>query len=331
MKQSSSPLLYLVAVVISLALVGVVATTTGSLAGYEVVGPGEPFAYPWRLVSPDAWSRASAWVGYALHNLGAWLLIAAARRTKAYSAKMRWFNWAMLSVHLAGFGLHWLQCQLWYDGLAQDVPELSALGSVALMLIVVILLETPRRGFVLGRKLRLDKRFMALCREYHGYLFSWALIYTFWYHPMVDTPGHLVGFFYMFMLLSQSVLLMHRSHLNRRWTFALEFLVLPHGVVVAMTQSETLWTMFAGGFGMIFVLTQAYGLGLNGNSRRVVQAVALSLLVGMYISTERLGSLHEMVRIPIIDYGIALGLFALWWLGALVFGRKKAPPGDATR
>ncbi|MGB1016062.1 MAG: hypothetical protein ACPG4T_18150, partial [Nannocystaceae bacterium] len=314
MKPSPSPLLHLFAVVISLALVGVIAATAGSLAGYEIVGPAEPFDYPWRLVSPDGWSRASAWVGYALHNLSAWFLIAAARRTKGYSAKMRWFNWAMLAVHLAGFGLHWLQCQLWYDGLAQDVPEVSALGSVALMLIVVILLETPRRGFVLGHKLRFDKRFIALCREYHGYLFSWALIYTFWYHPMVDTPGHLVGFFYMLVLLSQSVLLMHRSHLNRRWTFALEFLVLPHGVVVAMTQSETLWTMFAGGFGMVFVLTQAYGLGLTSNARRVVQAIALSLLFGMYIASERLGSFHEMVRIPLINYGVALGLFALWWL-----------------
>ncbi len=317
----------------SLALVGVIAATASRLQGFELVGPTEPFAYPWRLVSPDTMSRASAWVGYALHNIGAWLLIAMARRTRGFSGQMRWFNWAMLILHLAGFGLHWLQCQLWFDGLAQDVPELSALGSVALMLIVIILFETPRRGFLLGRKLRFDKRFIALCREYHGYLFSWALIYTFWYHPMVDTTGHLIGFFYMFVLLSQSVLLMHRAHIDRRWTFLLEFLVLPHGVLVAMHQGETMWPMFAGGFGMMFVLTQAYGLGMATTTRRVVQALAVFAIVGVFAYAQQLERLHVVSRIPIIDYGIGLALYGLWWLLARVFAQPKTitPPSDATR
>lgn len=54
------------------------------------------------------------------------------------------------------------------------------------------------------------RRFLDIVRRYHGYLFSWALIYTFWYHPMKNTFGHLASFFYMFALLSQSVLLFWR-------------------------------------------------------------------------------------------------------------------------
>tara|TARA_Y100001968_G_C19379633_1_gene729587 strand:+ start:1175 stop:1474 length:300 start_codon:yes stop_codon:yes gene_type:complete len=99
-----------------------------------------------------------------------------------------------------------LQTQVYYDGLAQDVPEMTALGSVALMLMIVLALEAPRRGLFFGKKIRFDRRFIKLIKEYHGYLFSWAIIYTFWYHPTEGTIGHLAGFFYMFMLfvVSQS-------------------------------------------------------------------------------------------------------------------------------
>ena len=42
---------------------------------------------------------------------------------------------------------------------------------------------------------------LEVARKYHGYYFAWAIIYTFWYHPMEITGGHLLGFFYMFLLL----------------------------------------------------------------------------------------------------------------------------------
>jgi len=56
-----------------------------------------------------------------------------------------------------------------------------------------------------------------LCAQYHGYFFAWATIYTFWYHPMVSTSGHLIGFLYMFMLLLQGSLFFTRIHINKWW------------------------------------------------------------------------------------------------------------------
>ena len=97
--------------------------------------------------------------------------------------------------------MHWLQTQLWYDGLAIAVPEVTSQGSVILMLVLILILETPRRGLILGKKVKFHKRFMQVVREYHGYIISWAIIYTFWYHPMENTLGHLAGFFYIFLLL----------------------------------------------------------------------------------------------------------------------------------
>ena len=52
----------------------------------------------------------------------------------------------MIGVNLAFAALHIVQTQLWFDGLAQDVPEITALGSVALMLMVILILEALRRG-----------------------------------------------------------------------------------------------------------------------------------------------------------------------------------------
>lgn len=38
-------------------------------------------------------------------------------------------------------------------------------------------------------------------KRYHGYYFSWAILYTFWYYPLELTMGHLLGVFYLFALL----------------------------------------------------------------------------------------------------------------------------------
>mgnify|MGYP004048364633 FL=1 len=209
-------------------------------------------------------------------------------------------------------GLHILQTHLYYDGLAQDVPEITALGSVALMLMVILVLEAPRRGLLFGRRLRFDRRFIKLVREYHGYLFSWAIIYTYWYHPTEATVGHLVGFFYMFMLSGQSVLIFNRAHVNRWWTLTLEMLVLPHGVLVAINQPSNSWRMFGFGFGAMFILTQMHGLGLSARVRSLLAGGYVLALLASYGSIGRIGTIHEIARIPMLDFAVVLVLYLLW-------------------
>lgn len=314
---------------LALGLTAIIALTASGLDHFRIIGPTKPFAYPWRLVDPTWMTHFTAWLGYALHNLGAWWIIAAARREKpGYTEKMRWFNGAMLGLHLVGFGLHWLQSRLWYDGLAQDVPEITALGSVALMLMVILILETPRRGLFLGKKLRFDKRFLRIIREYHGYLFTWALIYTFWYHPMAGTWGHLIGFFYMFVLLGQSVLLFHRGHTNKWWTLSLEMLVLPHGVLVALFQGNALWPMFGFGFAAMFLLTQMYGLGWTRPIYGLLWGVFLVSTMGVYAWMGRLAKIHEILRIPILDYAVVFLLYLLFLGIAKLLPKnpQEAPP-----
>lgn len=300
----------------------VIALTAGALTRFEIVGPTVAFAYPWRLVEPSSLSHASAWVGYAVHNLAAWGVIAAARREGRWTSRFARWNWWMLAVNVVGIGAHVVQSRLWYDGLAQDVPEVTALGSVALMLMVVLILEAPRRGLILRRLRSWPQRMLRIVREYHGYLFSWALIYTFWYHPTEGTQGHLMGFAYMFVLLWQSVLLFHDAHRDRRWTLLLELLVIPHGILVALHQGKGLAPMFGFGFGAIFFLTQMYGLGWSSTRRRIAGALFVVGTVGVYAGTGRLAQLHEITRIPVADYGVVALLYGLYVVGN--FAAEKA-------
>ena len=327
MTNSSRGRTYAVALAVSAAMTVAIAATAASLTGFHIVGKTVPFAYPWRLTAPDSMARLTAWVGYALHTVLAWSIIYRAQRQQPkYQGNLRWFNLSMIAVHGSFAVLHLLQTRLFYDGLAQDVPELTAQGSVALMLILILIMENPRRGLIFGKKAAFKERFTRTVRKYHGYVFTWATIYTFWYHPTEGTWGHLLGFFYMFMLFAQSTFIFNRAHLNKWWTFSLEAFVLLHGVVVAVFQGNNLWPMFAFGFGAMIVLTQMHGLGLPRWMRWLLAAGFAVLVLATYAAMGRLGALNEVVRIPVLEYavvGLLYGLFLAIQGGRRIFARRS--------
>ena len=173
------------------------------------------------LVSPGITGRAL--IAYAQRTAG--------RRRPRYSNSLRSVNYPALGVNGFFILLHLAQTHLWYDGLAQDVSIWSALGSVVVMLVWVLLMENPRRGLFFGKRIGFPRRLTEVARRYHGYYFAWAIAYTFWYHPMEATSGHLIGFLYMFLLMLQGSLLFTRAHVNRWWTLVLEVAVLAHGTL----------------------------------------------------------------------------------------------------
>lgn len=318
MQQNTQKLTYLSLLAAITALTAVIwLTASGLQARFDMVNEKYySFFYPWQTRNPTTMAYVTAWLGYALHNIAAWAVIWTAQRAKPkYESGFRWFNWAMVAVNLGGFALHWIQTQLWYDGLAIAVPEVTSQGSVILMLVFILILEAPRRGLFVGRKIKFQHAFLDVVRRYHGYLFSWALIYTFWYHPMENTFGHLAGFFYMFALLSQSVLLFNRAHLNKWWKFSLEALVLVHGTLVAIYQGKGLWPMFFFGFGAMIVLTQMHGLGLSARLRWALAALFV-LGVGLFYGLSRdFARVNEVIRIPFIEYLLVFAFYGLFMAG----------------
>lgn len=273
-----------------------------------------PSWYEWKLPEATFWTRAIVWTLYLAHQLTLWGLIWWAQtRRPGYGTGLHRVNVIALAANAGFVVLHLLQTHLTYDGLAQDVSIWSSQGAVIVMLVWILLIENSRRGLVFGAKVPMGSELKRFLRQYHGYFFAWAIVYTFWYHPAVSTTGHLWGFFYTMLLLVQSSLFFTRAHLNRYWTFTLEATVLVHGGLVAVGQGNGIWPMFAFGFGGLIVMTQMHGLGLSRWVRAGILAVYAGLVTWVY-ADRGWNRLDEIVRIPVIEILAALllaGLFAL--------------------
>lgn len=306
-------------IVISVVYVAVIMLLGGRFDAIELLADQGAAWYYWKLPKRDTWTMIIVWTFYLLHQFYVWRLIYLmqfgdnSKRDK-YRAYLMLGNVGFIALHI-------IQSHIWYDGLAQDVPVISSQGSVIIMLVLVIIMESPRRGIFFGGKIKKlpllpdINSSVKFIRKYHGYFIAWALVYTFWYHPTISTPGHLVGFFYMFLLFIQMTMLYTPVHMNKYWTFVLEILVLFHGTMVAIGQANNMWPMFLFGFATMAVVTQIYGLGLKRNYIRVIHAIYLIGVVvvfGGYTGHRTLGEVHQVLWIPIIEY---LLVFVLIYVG----------------
>ncbi len=278
--------------------------------------------YYWKLPEPTFLSRTTAWGGYLLHQVTVWYIIYYAQKNKTkYTSGLNRINVIAFAANAFFILLHLVQTHIWYDGLAQDVHIMTSQGSVIVLLVAVLLMENQRRGlfFGKGKRIGLLKETGRVVRKYHGYYFAWAIIYTFWYHPMEVTSGHLLGLLYTFLLLLQGSLMYTRIHVNKWWTLVQEMAVVVHGTLVAVGQNNGIWPMFFFGFLALFIVTQMHGLGLKPWQKwGFVAAYAAAVLI--VYSSRGWAMLNEIVRIPAIDY---LGVFImaiLIWAGMRVGG-----------
>lgn len=293
--------------------------------------------YYWKRPDPDFWSHFSAWSLYGCHQLAIWWLIYSAKTT--YSAQsadsqtglsvyrsfgLHKVNLYALGVNLLFILMHIAQTRIFYDGLAQDVSNLSAQFAVIILLIMVLVIEHKRRGLFFGKKLSGVDQAYAVVRQYHGYYFAWAIIYTFWFHPIETTLGHLLGNFYTFLLLLQGSLFFTRFHHNKYWTVLLEIFVLVHGALVAYASVHgEAASMFVFGFALIFFVTQIYGLGLSQRLIWTLSALFLAVVL-LYYQSDLIRGL-EIFRIPLVLYlgvGLFVGLYLLGKVSSRLFLNK---------
>jgi len=277
--------------------------------------------YYWKLPERDWVVMLIVWGLYASHQLGAWILLAKQALAPA-DKKKNYTKWILIYNGMFIL-IHFLQSQIFYDGLAQDVPVWSSQGSVIVMLVLVLIIENKRRGLFLGLKVPGFDDITKFIRKYHGLFITWAVIYTFWYHPMVSTTAHLVGFLYLFLLMMQMSFGYTKIHTNKYWTFILEVMVLIHGTMVAVYQANNMWPMFAFGFAFIAVFTQIYGVGLSKKWIKIIQIlylVAVIIVFGGFTGHRTIGEIHQITWIPIIEYGL---VFVLLFVGNGVLKLKK--------
>lgn len=270
--------------------------------------------YYWKLPEPDFWARFSAWGLYGLHQLGLWLLIAWAQHNRPqYSHRLHPVNVLAICFNLLFVGLHVAQTRIFYDGLAQDTSVYASQFSVIFMLVFILIMENRRRGLLFGYKLGIMEPAGGFLRRYHGYYFSWAIVYTFWFHPIEDNLGHLLGTFYILLLLLQGSLFFTRYHRDRNWTLLLEVFVVFHGAMVAwLSFQNDHWQMFLFGFLGLFIVTQMHGIGLGKASRWILLILYTIAVVINYWG--RGWDFIEITRIPMAELGLAFILAGLIWL-----------------
>ena len=287
--------------------------------------------YYWQLPDATVWTRLAAWVPYSLHQVAIWSLIYYGQRARPnYIFGLHRFNVWAIAVNVFFVLLHIAKTKWTYDGLAQDVHEATSMGSVTLMLFLIMLMENRRRGLILGKPVRALYLAGDVTRRYHGYYFSWAIIYTFWYHPVEMTSGHLLGFAYMFLLILQSCLFFTRYHTNRWWTASLETLFIVHGAMVAYTIMNTGvgpgWSHFLFGGIMTFLLCQMHGLGLSTRMKWLVATPPLAVMAWVFATVPN--SMGGAIRLSLIMFSGTLACAVMVWLlirFAGLFGVKGQP------
>ena len=297
----------------------------------------------------------SAWIGYLLHQIFAWSIIYLQQSTlskNGFEVDINFCekpnvnnNWCGFKneihflhiIALIGNGffvfLHLLQTRKYYDGLAYDVGENASQISVVFLLVIVLFMETKERGLFFGSPVvDFSDYSIAFVRKYHGYFFSWAITFTFWYHPCESTHGHLAGFFYTFCIMLQGSLPYTQVHVWRWWRVCLELGVCIHGATVAyFTQKHpTLWRMFFFGFLLVFVCTQQYGV----ISSFPIQVIIIATYIGFAIFVYRyqkapLKDLNEFVRIGTIEYTFVFLVYGIVYFVVSVFGEDNLKEGNS--
>ena len=287
--------------------------------------------YPWQLPVRDATGMAIVWILYLANQFAIWGLIHWAQRNLVNqktrpSENLTMFNLAAFSITLLFTILHLAQTHIWFDGLAKDTPILTSQGSVIIMLAIILVIENPRRGLILGKIAGkpFTPQVSAWFRHNHMYIISWALVYTFWFHPMATDPQLITGFFYMFLLFTQMSLAYTWIHTDRRWIIALEGFVAIHGAIVAFYNtsffgSADMWPMFFSGFAFMFIFTYLYTLKASKLFYIVVSFMYAGSLIWLYAPFGYGRNLTNLLRlemlwIPLILYGLAVIFAALVYI-----------------
>lgn len=285
--------------------------------------------YYWKLPTRNFLTMNAVSALYLANQISIWAIIYLAQKNsyglrcigKNGIAKYTLFS---LAVTVTFVFLHLIETQALFDGLAQDLPIITSQGSVIVLLSIVLIIENQRRGLFLG--IKAGKPFTAsvaaFFRSSHKYIFAWAMIYTFWFHPMVGDPQLLSGFFYMFLLFTQMILAWTSLHLNKRWIIFLEFYVAIHAVIVAVWNfnffgGTQIWPMFFSGFAFMFIFTYMFAFKTNKKIYGFFVALYIAFLFWLYLPNpygfgrpiQNLVML-EFLWIPIILYGLA-GIFAV--------------------
>ncbi len=299
----------IVSIVVSILLVGLIIVCDPLISDVTLGSDTGASYYLWKLTERNNLNMVIVWTLFTAHLVGNYYLIKKRMKNKQYGVTTE--NIHLLIYNLIFIIIHLIQSIIGYDGLAQDVSVFSSQYSVIFILVTILFMQVPKRGIIFGLKFKINPRFLKFIYAVHGFVFTFSIVYTFWYHPMINTIGHLVGFLYMYLLFIQLSLVKTKLHTDGKWIVGLEALVALHGASVAyFVQSSDLWAMFLFGFGFIFIFTQIYGLGLPKRIIHLAQ-IGFIIVILIYYGQTSLTNIHQVLWIPIIEYAHVAVFYAI--------------------
>ena len=88
---------------------------------------------------------------------------------------------------------------------------------------------------------------------------------------------------------------------------------------------------FLYGFLFIFIATQMQGLNLKRWQQQAFAAVFLLCVLLTYTLLREPFQVNEVIRIPLIEYGLVFVFYGVWWLVARATGKLNAGGAGASR
>lgn len=281
--------------------------------------------YYWQLPEVSNIARITGWVFFALHLFTTIWFVKKAQQEPAGDKLNKWHKW-LLGSQVFFVLLHLVQTYFWYDSLVKDTPVWLSQFSVIIMLVLMLGMLNPKRGIFFGKKVPIPASIVKAFVDFHGYFIILATVFTFWYHPMESTVGHLIGFFYMYLLFGQIIFANTRIHFNRFWVFLLEITVLLHGTAIAIQSvnvpsqnpTKVMWPMFAFGFGAIAVITQMYYLKLPKWGLLLINTLYVLMVIFVYtgalFGVRSFDKIYEISFIPFIEYLLVFVFAGIAWI-----------------
>jgi len=266
--------------------------------------------YYWKLPEANFISGLVVWLCYFMHQFFVWFMFFRIIKDKE-KLNVEKNNITMLVGNVLFSLLHIIQTIIFYDGLAQYVPVFSPQISVIIVLILMIFLLAPKRGVFFGKFRNMPNTILQFLKKYHGLYISWALVYTFWFHPTEGVDSLLYGFIYMFLLFIQLNLTRTPLHENLKWLLLLETFVALHGTIVSLN-TNTMWPMFLFGFLAMFIITGMHIFNFKIKLLSFITYVIAFLIVYYFRGYNKL---YELTYIPVTLYG---GFFVLYFLGLII-------------
>lgn len=323
---------FAIGIFFSVFLIILIAFSSNSLGSFRLtlLPDSGPAWYYWKLPNVSFLATITMWAGYTLHQLLCWYFIYKLQKEKQSLSieNIGKYNAYLLIVNAFFSVLHLLQTRFFYDGLAQFVSVSSSQYSVIVMLALMLILLNSKRGMFFGKKIPLSQPAVSVVFKTHGYYIAWAIVYTFWFHPMESTWGHLLGFFYMFLLMLQMSLAYTKIHTEIKWVTLLESFVALHGTAVALVAGQRLWSMFLFGFFMMFIVSGLYGV-VKLKAHRIAFTLlyiiaAILIYSGLLGTGQQISQIHQIFWIPVIIYGLAfLVVFILHFVTKALSVKKK--------